>query len=79
MSNAEKRLIETYTELFQGLSLDGKEELIKILSLSVKNDNSDLEMQFFASFGGFSESKSAEQIIKDLKGNRVFTKKSLEF
>ena len=47
MSNAEKRLIETYRDLFQGLSVDGKEELIKILSLSVKNDNSDLERRFF--------------------------------
>ncbi|MVN23202.1 hypothetical protein [Mucilaginibacter arboris] len=80
MTFTDKHLIETYTDLFKGLSSLNKIELIESLSKLLKNDNDTVESRFYNSFGAFSSQKSAEElIIADIKANTNFKSKEIEF
>lgn len=78
MSHAEKHIVDTYSELFDGLSPTSKIELIESLAQSLKTKNKVSEKNFYKSFGAFASDKSAEEIIADIKSSRKFRKKELK-
>ncbi len=79
MSYTEKRIVELYSGLFEGLSSSSKTGLIESLTKSLKTDAKKKERDFYKSFGAFASDKSAEEIIKDIKKSRTFRKKNLKF
>lgn len=72
MSYANHHIVESYSNLFEGLSFLSKIELIETLSKSLKTQTTTQDERFYASFGAFSSEKSAEEIITDIKMNRKF-------
>jgi hypothetical protein len=79
MSYADKHIVETYSMLFDGLSSLSKIELIEKLTKSLKKEKIFKKDTFFESFGLFSDEKSAEEIIADLKLSRKFSNKEINF
>lgn len=79
MSFADKHIVDTYSSLFEGLSSSSKLELIENLSKSLKMEESAKETKFYKSFGAFGSEKAAEEIIADIKMNRKFRSKRIEF
>lgn len=79
MNYTDRRIVETYSGLFEGLSSSSKIELIESLSKSLKKDKVTKDTLFYNTFGAFSSDKSAEEIVKDIKSTRYFRKKELEF
>lgn len=79
MSYTDKKLVETYSGLLGGLSVDNKIDLIESLSKSLKKDRKNKEKAFYSSFGAFASDKSAEKIVKEIKAGRKFRKKDLAF
>lgn len=64
MTFTDNHIVNTYAELFEGLSAVNKLELIKRLSKSVKTDQTKKEKAFYKSFGAFATDKSAEDIAR---------------
>ena len=79
MSYTEKHLVEAYSGLFEGLSSMSKIELIEKLSKSLKKEKKNKEDDFYKSFGAFVSTKTAEEIIKDIRSSRSFRKKEIKF
>ena len=79
MTYTDKHIVEMYSGLFEGLSSISKIELIESLSKSLKADKKTKESNFYKSFGAFASTKSAEEIISDIKLNRKFRKKEIQF
>ena len=79
MTHAEKYIIETYSGLFDSLSLLGKIELLAKLAKSLKKDNKVKEKNFFKSFGAFASEKSAEEILSEIRESRKFREKDFKF
>ena len=75
MTIAEKYIVETYSNLFEGLNSISKIELLEKLAKSLKRDRKNKDKDFFKSFGAFSTEKSAEEITKEIKESRKFNKK----
>jgi hypothetical protein len=67
VTRTERYIIETYSVLFEGLSVDSKLELLERLAKSIRKDNKSKENEFFSSFGAFASDKSAEEISKDIQ------------
>ena len=78
MTYTDKHIINTYSELFEGLSSDSKMELLENLSKSIKSDNKRKDKSFYNSFGGFESDKSAEQIITQIRSARTFRDKEIK-
>ena len=78
MNYTDRRIVESYKGLFEGLSSLSKIELIESLSKSLKADIKDKEGAFFKSFGAFPDDKSAEEIIKEIKTSRKFRRKDIK-
>jgi hypothetical protein len=66
MTFTDKHIIETYSDLFEGLSPSSKMELIENLKKSLKTEEVCKDKNFYKSFGAFASGKSAETIIKDI-------------
>jgi len=79
MTYAEKHIIASYSKLLGNLSDAGKSELIRTLSKSKKKEEKKKEERFYKSFGAFDSEKSAEEIIHEIKSNRRFRSKEIEF
>jgi hypothetical protein len=79
MSYTDKHIVETYSILFEGLSSLSKIELIESLTKSLKREKKQTKDTFFDSFGAFSDEKSAEEIILDIKSSRKFRTKEIDF
>ncbi len=79
MTYTDRHIVETYSGLFEGLSSISKIELIENLSKSLKADKKIRLSKFYKSFGAFASTKSAEEIISDIKLNRKFRKKEIKF
>jgi len=79
MDYTEKHIVESYTDLLEGLSPLSKIELIENLSKSLKAENKFKDGAFYQSFGAFASDKPAEDIIKDIKASRRFKKKHVAF
>jgi hypothetical protein len=69
MSYTDKHIVETYSNLFEGLSASNKIELMGRLLKSLKKDNAAKDREFYKSFGAFATEKSAEDIIADIKSS----------
>ncbi len=67
MSYTEKHIVETYSNLFEGLSTLSKIELIENLSKSLKIEKKVKDNLFYKSFGAFGSEKSSDEIIKFIK------------
>lgn len=78
MTVTDKNILETYSNLFEGLSFSNKIELIERLTKSIKSNKSK-ENSFYKSFGAFAFEKSAEEIVSDIKANRNFKDKEIKF
>lgn len=78
MTYTDKHIVETYSELFEGLNSKTKIELIEGLSKSLKGENKSKESNFYKSFGAFASDKSAEEIVSDIKASRKFRMKEIK-
>ncbi|WP_291287956.1 hypothetical protein [Flavobacterium sp.] len=78
MTVTDKNLLETYSNLFEGLSFSNKIELIERLTKSIKGTKSK-ESNFYKSFGAFGSEKPAEEIVSEIKSNRNFKNKDFKF
>jgi hypothetical protein len=79
MSYTEKHIIETYSMLFNGLSSLSKIKLIESLTKSLKKEKIAKTDTFYKSFGAFSNEKTPEEIIIDIKSSRKFKNKEISF
>jgi hypothetical protein len=77
MTHTERHIVETYSELFEGLSAVSKLELLERLAKSIRKDKKPKEKDFFSSFGGFESASTPEEIIKEIKESRKFRTKDL--
>lgn len=77
MSITDRNIISTYSDLFEGLSSLNKIELIESLSKSLKVKEVTRDKRFYKSFGAFASTKSAEEIISDIKSSRKFRNKEI--
>ena len=79
MNFTDRHIIETYSDLFEGLSSMNKIELIESLSKSLKKEKLTKENSFYKSFGAFGSERSAEDLIEDIKSSRKFRNKEIKF
>lgn len=79
MSYTEKQMVATYSNLFEGLSDVSKIELIHNLSKSLNKNKKLKKDKFFKSFGAFASKKTPEEISMEIKKNRTFLSKNIEF
>ena len=79
MNYTERHIIESYSALLNGLSPNGKKEIIENLSKSLKTRNETRDSDFYNAFGTFGSEKSAEEIIADIRSNRKFRDKEIKF
>lgn len=79
MTIADKHIVATYSELFEGLSSMNKIKLIESLSRSLNEEKKNKEEDFYKSFGAFASDKSAEEIIKEIRESRKFRKREFKF
>ena len=79
MTYTDKHIVDTYSELLEGLSLESKTELIENLSRSLTTEKTSKEDNFYKSFGTFTSEKTAEEIIADIKSSRQFRTKEISF
>jgi hypothetical protein len=70
MSYTDRHIVESYAGLFEGLPFLSKIELIESLSKSLKTEQKTKDDLFFQSFGSFSDEKTAEEIIVEIKDSR---------
>ncbi|HEY4327235.1 MAG TPA: hypothetical protein VGN20_24830 [Mucilaginibacter sp.] len=74
-----KKLVDSYLELFENLSTNSKLDLISGLSNSIKSENKQKANSLKILAGDFIEEKNADEIIDDLKKARSFTRKTEAF
>ena len=77
MTYINKHIIETYSDLFEGLSSDTKIELIEKLSKSLKSNKTKRETEFYKAFGGFVSEKNPKVIVLEIRKSRKFRKKEI--
>ncbi|MFY7888095.1 MAG: hypothetical protein ACOVOW_04255 [Spirosomataceae bacterium] len=68
------KIIEGYLGLLDNLSPSNKLDLIARLTASVKTDLTTKKTSFKQAFGAFESSKSAEEIIEEIRSSRVSTR-----
>ena len=78
MNYTDKHIVESYTELLEGLGSSSRKELMASLSKSLETQNITKERDFYAAFGAFASDKSAEGIIADTKVSRRFRNKEIK-
>ena len=79
MSYTERHIVETYSIMFNGLSPLSKIELIESLTKSLKKDKIEKVDTFYKSFGAFSNEKTAEEIVMEIKSSRKFKNTEISF
>tara|TARA_R110002124_G_scaffold240592_1_gene405850 strand:+ start:539 stop:787 length:249 start_codon:yes stop_codon:yes gene_type:complete len=65
------KIVESYFGLLDNLSPTNKLDLIAKLTASVKSDLKPKKSSFKKAFGAFESSKSAEEIIEEIRESRV--------
>jgi len=78
MTVAEKYIVETYSNLFEGLNSISKIELLEKLAKSLKRERKNRDTDFFKSFGAFGSGKAADEIAKEIKDSRKFNREDLK-
>jgi hypothetical protein len=79
MTYTDKNIIENYFGLFESLNSMSQLELIKKLTKSLKNKTKSNETNFYKSFGAFSNEKTSDEIIAEIKSSRKFRTKEIKF
>jgi uncharacterized protein YeeX (DUF496 family) len=79
MSYTEKQIVAICSAMFNGLSPLIKIELIESLTKSLKKDKIEKVDDFYKSFGAFSNEKTAEEIVKEIKASRKFKNSEISF
>ncbi len=79
MTNANKNIVRSYTELVEGLTKESKAEIIASISKSLEDNDKAIEVSFNQSFGSFASQKSPEEIIAEIKSSRTFHRKNISF
>ena len=77
MNYTEKHIIDYYSIMFSGLSPLSKIELIESLTKLLKKDKVEKVDTFYKSFGAFSDEKTAEEIVKEIKASRKFKNREI--
>ena len=72
-------IVERYIGLLDKLSLSNKLELISKLTDSAKTDLRKKESSFKQAFGAFESTKTAEEIIEEIRSSRVSNRKTESF
>lgn len=72
-------IVDGYVGLLDNLSTNNKLDLISKLTASVKSDLTDKKSSFKKAFGAFDSKKSAEEIIEEIRNNRVSTRQIESF
>ena len=72
-------IVDGYLGLLDNLSANNKLDLISKLTASVKTDLTNKKSSFKKAFGAFVSSKSAEEIIEEIRNSRVSTRKIESF
>lgn len=75
----EKNLINSYFLLLKNFSKEAKEELIGKLKNSLIPEKQEKFSGLEKSFGGWEDSRSAEEIIAEIRESRRFREKDLDF
>lgn len=78
MTYTDKHIVDTYSNLFEGLSSISKIELIESLSRSLKANKKKREFAFYKSFGSFESKKPAPAIVAEIRATRKFRKKDIK-
>jgi hypothetical protein len=73
------KIVEGYFGLLDNLSPTNKLDLIAKLTASVKSDLKPKKSSFKKAFGAFESSKSAEEIINEIRESRVFNRQIESF
>ena len=72
-------LVNRYFTLLKGLNPDSKLELIAMLSKSMKTSRKAKDTSWKSLFGALQLDQTAEDFVDDLKKDRKFTRKSIDF
>ncbi len=72
-------LVDGYLKLLDNLNPVSKLDLIAKLKASAKTHKKDRKKIFKNSFGAFESSKSAEEIIKEIRESRTFNRQIESF
>ena len=72
-------IVDAYIGLLDNLSPSNKLDLISKLTESVKTDLNKKKSSFKESFGAFDSTKSAEEIIDEIRSSRVFNRQIESF
>ncbi|MCP9767111.1 hypothetical protein EGI22_04260 [Lacihabitans sp. LS3-19] len=72
--NFNSKIVEGYLGMLDNLSPSNKLDLIAKLTASVKTDLKPKKSNFKKAFGAFESSKSAEEIIEEIRESRVFNR-----
>jgi len=67
-------LINGYVGLLRNLSPDSKLDLIEKLTKSLKLDLDRNKKSLRRAFGAFQSDKTADELIKEIRGSRTFTR-----
>ena len=73
------KIVDGYLGLLNNLSPSNKLDLIARLTASVKSDLKPKKSSFKKAYGAFESSKSAEEIIDEIRESRVFTRQVESF
>ena len=68
-------IIDGYVRLLGNLSPSSKLDLIAKLTASLKSDQKDNKSSFKKAFGAFESSRTADEIIEDIRNSRVSDRK----
>ena len=71
---ANTTIIDGYVQLLENLSPSNKLDLIAKLTASIKIDLTNRKTSFKKAFGAFESTKSAEEIIDDIRNSRVLNR-----
>jgi len=67
-------LIDGYLHMLENLSTGNKLDLISKLTQSVKTDITKSKKLFYKSYGAWEPGKSAEEMIKEIRESRKFSR-----
>ncbi|NIJ54480.1 hypothetical protein [Dyadobacter arcticus] len=77
--NIDTALIDSYFTMLKGLSPNNKLELIAKLSKSMKTTKKAEDTSWKMLFGALQLDQSADDFVEDLKKDREFSRKSIDF
>ncbi len=72
-------IVDGYMVLLETLSANNKLDIISKLTASVKTNLTKKKSSFKKSFGAFDSKKTAEEIIEEIRNNRISTRQIESF